>query len=216
MDPEAITLRVHIAFGFVALFAGVGAIATRKGGRRHRRAGRTYVYAMAGVTATALGLFAFEQSTARQFLALVAVFSFYFAFAGYRTLSRKRPGDEPTAVDWVALGCLALAGLGILAFGARFWLAGNDFAPVLLVFGAIATVVAANDGRTFSGRREGGTWLGEHVFRMGAGYIATVTAFSSVNFLFLPLVARWLWPTIVGVPAIAWAIRHYEAAFGLR
>lgn len=50
---------------------------------------------------------------------------------------------------------------------------------------------------------------------MGAGYIATVTAFSTVNFLFLPLVARWLWPTVVGLPAIAHAIRRYEREVGV-
>lgn len=216
MDPEALTLWIHIAAGFLALFAGLGALATKKGGRRHRRAGRAYVYAMAVVAGTALALFAFEQSTARQFLSLIAIFSFYFAFSGYRVLSRKRQADEPTPVDWVAVACLGLASLGILAVGGGFWLAGNGFAPVLLVFGTIGSAFAAGDLLAFSGRRAGGTWLGEHVLRMGAGYIATVSAFSSVNFLFLPTVARWLWPTAVGVPAIAWAIRHYEARFGLR
>lgn len=216
MDAEAVTLGVHVLAGFLALFAGVGAIATKKGGLRHRRAGKTYVYAMVVVAATSIGLLAFEQSTTRQFLALIAVFSFYFVFAGYRALGRKRPDASVSTVDWLAVGILVAASLGILAFGVTFWLAGNGFASVLLVFGAIGTGVGLADGATFAGYREGGTWLGEHVFRMGAGYIATLSAFSSVNFLFLPMVARWLWPTAVGVPAIAWAIRHYEAEFGLR
>ena len=80
--------------GFVALFAGVGALATEKGGLRHRRLGRVYVYGMAVVSGTALGLLAIDQSVARVFLGLVAVVSFYFAFSGYRVLSRKSRADD--------------------------------------------------------------------------------------------------------------------------
>ena len=111
---------------------------------------------------------------------------------------------------------MASASLGILAFGIWFWVAGDSFAPVMLVFGAIGAFVAAIDILTFEGMRAAGTWLGQHVFRMGAASVATITAVSSVNFDFLPLVARWLWPTVVGIPAIAWAIVHYETRFDLR
>lgn len=215
VTAEAVTVWIHVAAGFLALFAGVVAIATRKGGRRHRRSGRAYVYGMAVVAATALGLFGFAQTADRTVLALIAVFSFYFAFSGYRVLSRKRPDAKATGVDRVAVALLALASVGILGLGGLFWLDGNDFAPVLLVFGAIGTVFAVNDAAVFRDWRSGGTWIGEHVLRMGAGYIATVTAFSTVNFLFVPLVVRWLWPTAIGTPAIAYAIRRYEREFGL-
>lgn len=216
MDPEAITLGAHVLAGFVALFAGLVAIATTKGGRRHRRGGRIYVHAMAFVSGSALVLLGFEQSFARQFLALIAIFSFYFAFSGYRVLSRKRPTDGATAVDWAAVGVFAVASLGILLFGGRLWLANEGMAPVLLVFGGIGAAFSGGDVLSFAGRREGGTWIGGHVARMGGGYIATVTAFSTVNFAFLPVAARWLWPTVVGAPAIALAIRHYESEFGFR
>lgn len=215
VTAETATLWVHIAFGFLALFAGLIAIATRKGGRRHRRAGRAYVYGMAVVTATALGLFGFAQTTDRTVLALIAIFSFYFAVSGYRVLSRKRPDAGARGVDWLAVGLLVLASVGILSLGGLFWLDGNDFAPVLLVFGAIGSVFAANDVAVFLDLRSGGTWVGEHVLRMGAGYVATVTAFSTVNFVFLPELARWLLPTLIGSPAIGWAIVHYEREFGL-
>ena len=212
---EAVTLAAHVLVGFVALFAGLGALGTSKGRRRHRRFGRAYIVAMAAVSGTALALYPMDPGPARQFLALIAVFSFYFAFSGYRVLSRKRPADDPAAVDWVAVGLFGLASAGLVATGVLQYRAGSDFAPVLLVFGAIGTGFAVTDVWKFRRDTEAGAWVGEHVIRMGAGYIATVTAFSSVNFLFLPLVARWLWPTLLGTPLLVYFGRVYEDRFGV-
>jgi uncharacterized membrane protein len=210
---ETWTLWVHIAAGFAALFAGIGALATEKGGRRHRRFGRGYVYSMAVVSGTAIALYAIEPGFWRLFLGLVAVFSFYFAFSGYRVLSRKRPGDRPGTVDWGAVGVFGVASLGIVGMGLRMYLDGGSFAPVLLVFGGIGTAMGVGDLRGFRRDAERGEWIGQHVRRMGAGYIATVSAFSAVNFMFLPPVARWLWPTVLGTPLLIYFGRTYEAKF---
>lgn len=209
-----VTLGLHVVAGFVALFAGGGALVTKKGGRRHRRLGRIFVYAMAVVSATAVALFVVEASTIRMFLVFVAVFSFYFAFSGYRVLSRKRPDDGPTRVDWLAVALLASSGLGMGWTGLAGPFAGSGFATVALVFAVIAVAFAAADVRGFSTPSDGGReWFFEHLARMGAAYIATVSAFSAVNFLFLPGVVRWLWPTLVGTPLIAYWSRRYRRRF---
>ncbi|MEO5570718.1 MAG: hypothetical protein ABIT08_00225 [Bacteroidia bacterium] len=44
-------------------------------------------------------------------------------------------------------------------------------------------------------------------------YIATVSAFSAVNFNFLPTVIQWLWPTIIGVPLLLMWINFYKRKF---
>ncbi|MBC9987634.1 MULTISPECIES: hypothetical protein [unclassified Haloferax] len=208
---EDATLGVHILAGFAALFAGFGAIVTTKGGRRHRRAGRIYVAGMTVVAVTSLALFALAPTRGRTFLALVAVFSYYFVFSGDRVLSRKRPTDGPEPLDWVAVGLLTAAGVGLLAMGALRFLAGDGFAAVMLVFGAAGTGFGVRDLVTFRRERAASReWFFEHIGRMGGGYIATVTAFSSVNFDFLPTVAAWLWPTVVGTPLIVAAIRKYR------
>jgi uncharacterized membrane protein len=206
---ESAVLGAHILAGFLALFAGIGAFVTRKGGRRHRLSGRTYVFAMAFVSGSALVLFVLDATVIRQFLALVAVFSFYFAFSGYRVLSRKRPADDPGVVDWVGVGLFGAASVGLLAMGGVWYLDGDGFAPVILVFGGIGTVFAVRDLRLFRAESEPGAWVEEHITRMGAGYIATVSAFSSVNFTFLPTVARWLWPTVLGTPLVFLLVRRY-------
>jgi len=210
-----VTLGVHVVTGFLALFAGAVALGTEKGGRRHRRAGRTYVYAMAVVSASAVALFLLDPTRFRGFLALVAVFSFYFAFAGYRALSRKRPGDDPGTVDWVATGALGVASLGLVGMAGWLFRDGSDFGVVMGVFGAIGVAFAGMDARSFRRESEPGAWIAGHAVRMGAGYIATVSAFSAVNFQFLPPILRWLWPTLVGTPLLFVLVRRYEKRFGV-
>jgi hypothetical protein len=36
-----------------------------------------------------------------------------------------------------------------------------------------------------------------------------------VNFDFLPTAARWLWPTLLGSPLLAYAVGRYERRFGV-
>ena len=44
-------------------------------------------------------------------------------------------------------------------------------------------------------------------------WIAAVSAFSVVNFTFLPLAVRWLWPTAIGTPLIAVWVTIYKIRF---
>ncbi len=211
---ETLTLDTHVLAGFLALFSGLGALLTVKGGRRHRLFGRVYVGSMAFVSGSALLLFALAPTPDRRFLASIAVFSFYFVFTGYRVLSRKRPDDDPRAIDWTAAGLLCVAGLALLGMGALRLGAGTSFGTVLVVFGGIGVGFGVRDLQQFrTGESEPRAWFFEHLTRMTAGYIATVTAFSTVNFVFLPTVLRWLWPTLVGTPTIFLAVRRYEKQF---
>ena len=211
VNAELATLWTHVAAGVLALGAGAAALGTKKGGRRHRLAGRTFVYAMAVVAATAIALYPLGPTDFRLFLVLVAIFSFYFAYSGYRALSRKRPADGPGSRDWVATGLLLVASAGMVAMGGRWALADRSFAPVLIVFGTIGLAFGGGDVRRFRQQRdERPAWMVAHLQRMLGAYIATVSAFSAVNFQFLPPVVRWLWPTAVGVPIIIVLARKYE------
>src|SRR5215471_2643954 len=102
MEALVTTIRlIHISAGTIALFLAPLAMLTVKGGRAHRRWGKIYFWAMAVVAATAVVMALWRPQI---FLALLAVFSFYMAFTGYRTLSRKRPaqGERAAALDWTA------------------------------------------------------------------------------------------------------------------
>lgn len=208
---EAI-LVVHVAAGALALVAGAGAIATEKGGRRHVRAGRTYVLGMAVVVVTALPLSAVE---ADYFLFAIAVFSGYLVLTGYRVLSRKRPTPgEAAPVDWAAHLTMIAFGLAMLALGAADVMAGDDLGWALATFGGIGLVLAGREVRSIrTPADDPRAWFFEHIVFMGAGYIATVTAAVTVNLTMLPPLVRWLGPTLVGTPAIVLTTVKYRRQF---
>src|SRR5687767_5058862 len=91
---------VHVLAGMTALVVAPVAMITAKGGPAHRRWGKVYFWMMAVVAVTAIPLGLWRPN---YFLMLVAVFSFYFAFRGYRALLRKHPErDAAGALDWSA------------------------------------------------------------------------------------------------------------------
>lgn len=109
-------LAVHIAAGFGSFLLAPVALVTAKGGRQHRRWGMVYLWSMGAVAATALPMALYRPVL---FLAMVAIFSFYAAFSGYRVLKLKDLARGGTAkpVDWFAAAgtfgssaCLAASG----------------------------------------------------------------------------------------------------------
>ena len=209
-----VTLWIHVLAGTVALAVAPIALVTLKGGPAHRRWGKVYFWGMAVVAATAI-VVAFWRSIL--FLMLTAVFSFYAALSGYRVLYRKRPdlGQRPSALDWVAAGITlaasaALMGLGILKPTPRF----QELSTVAIAFGVVGLALSGLDVLRFvrppADKR---AWWYQHMSNMMGSYIAAVTAFSVVNFHFLPTTLRWLWPTLVGTPLIAIWITYYRRRF---
>lgn len=208
-------LVVHIGMGLVAFVCAPVALATAKGGKTHRRWGKIYFWAMAGVAATALALSILLPIL---FLALVAVFSFYAAFSAYRILSLKDLGRGGRAqwFDWAA-ALVTFATSGVLA-----WI--GAFRPQLVpgtgliaeVFGAIGMVIAARSMGTFlRPPAEKQFWWYLHMSGMIGSYIAAVAAFSVVNLSphFGNAWWVWLWPVMVGIPALEIWKRSYRAKF---
>src|SRR4051812_9670375 len=113
-----VLLGVHIAAGFTAFFLAPGALATAKGGKAHRLFGKIYFWAMAVVAVTAL-IMATSAFRPNPFLALVAVFSFYAAFIGYRVLYQKNfsAGQGPQSIDWIFALITLFSSLGLIGLG---------------------------------------------------------------------------------------------------
>jgi len=201
---------IHIFFGGIALFVAPSAMLTRKGGLWHRRWGKIYFWSMAVVAATAVVMSLIRSGL---FFLLVALFSFYLAFTGYRILYRKTPQQRPNRADWTAVSIMLIGSLTLVAYGVYLMLT-SSFGTVAIVFGAIGIFLAMTDIRAFLNHpTEKQAWWYTHMTRMLAAYIATVTAFSVVNFQFLPPVARWLWATIVGTLGIVIWTRYYRKKF---
>ncbi len=219
-----ILLALHIACGATGFVCAPVALATAKGGKTHRGWGKVYFWAMAGVAATALVL---SFSLPIYFLAMVAVFSFYACFAAYRVLYLKdlHKGGKPLLWDWLAALTTAAASALLCAMGfvkpalmgvGIIWIAGHPVSIVSVVFGAIGVRLAMNSIADFlKPPQEKMFWWHSHLQGMIGSYIAALTAFSAVN-----LSARfgaawwvWLWPTMLGVPAIAIWTAYYKRKF---
>jgi uncharacterized membrane protein len=222
-----ILLALHIACGVTGFICAPVALATAKGGKTHRRWGKIYFWAMAGVAATALAL---SFALPIYFLAMVAVFSFYACFAAYRILYLKNlnKGGRPLAIDWLAavvtvlsssllflMGFLkpALMAVGVIE------VAGHPVSIVSIIFGLLGVRLGLSSISTFlKPPQEKMFWWFEHMKGMIASYIAAMTAFSAVNIgpYFGAAWWVWLWPTIIGVPAISIWTAYYKKKFAPR
>src|ERR1700733_1075733 len=217
-------LALHIACGVVAFVCAPVALSTAKGGKTHRRWGKIYFWAMAGVAVTALIL---SFALPIFFLAMVAVFSFYSAFAGYRILALKDmyTGARPKAVDWVAAVITGLSSFLLFLMGflkpqlmgvGVVQIAGHTVRIVFVVFGIIGMRMGqASIAGFLNPPTEKMFWWFAHMQGMLGSYIAALTAFSAVNLTrwFGAAWWVWLWPTIIGAPAIAVWTADYKKQF---
>jgi hypothetical protein len=207
---ELLVLWTHIGAGVLAVLAGLVALGTKKGGLAHRRAGTGFVASMAAVAATAIVLYPLGPTRFRLILALIALFSFYLVFSGYRVLTGGLSTNEAAPIDWIGVAVVLLAGGGLLVAGLLWALRGQAFGPVFLAFGAIGTAFGGLDARRFRSEETSGPRIVLHLQRMLAGYIAAISAVSAVNLTALPPYVSWLWPTVVGTPLIYWWSRRYS------
>ncbi len=199
-------LALHVTAGAVALAAGPVAMAAPKGRTLHRMSGRAYAIAMAGTAASALIL---AVATRNLLLLVIAVFSFFLVFNGWRALSQRRlhEGQGARWFDWLVSGLTLAFSAGLLADG----LAGRGDVTSLF-FGTGGIFLAVRELRILKGRIRPGAWLVRHVTGMSAAYIATVSAFAVVTLTFLPRPVAFIAPTLIGTPIITWVVTRLTLA----
>ena len=196
----AVLLVIHITAGVTALAAATVALLTVKGGPRHVRAGRVYAWAMTVICVTAVPL---AIAGSDLLLGLVAVFSFYLVFAGWR-FARNASG-RPRGVDWAAVAVMGLTGMAMWGYGGALFLRGDSQWVTLAVFGFIAVALSATDLRYHRApARAGRQRIARHLTNMLAGTIATVTAVVVVNVETRPEWLAWILPTLLITPLIVW------------
>lgn len=209
-------LALHIVAGFIALATGGIALAASKGRNTHNLSGRIFFYAMMLVTLTALLLSLIKDLS---FLLMIAVFSGYMAYTGYRAMHFFRKQKHLTIIDKTLWGCATLFALWMLlhalqlSFPLPSWQFRFDsFALILMVFGLILGRFVLQDffachSPSTSTKNQ---WLPLHIVRMCGAYIATFTAFLVVNVTVQPAFIPWLLPTLLGTPLISYFIRKYQ------
>ena len=210
MDLFKSLLVIHIIAGSISFLVAPIALIVKKGSRNHRLWGKIFFYSMVIVAVTAVILAPMHNNL---FLTLVAVFSFYLAFSGYRAIYRKAAYQTGKAkfIDWFfcilnALFSGTFLVVGIMQLPAAFGI-------ISIVFGSIGTMLSLRDALSFvRPSSEKHKWLFSHMIGMIAAYIAAVSAFSAVNlnFEWLPPAIQWLWPTIIGVPLMNRWVKSYK------
>jgi uncharacterized membrane protein len=211
-------LTLHIAGGTMAFLLAPVALITAKGGKQHKRWGKVYLWAMGVVAATAVPMAFFFPV---RFLALVSVFSFYFAFSGYRVLRLKElaRGASAAPIDWIA-GIITFATSALLAWMSWFRPASIEVIPIVgVIFGFIGMRAAAGQMISFVRKpKEKMFWWYTHLGNFIGSYIAAWSAFSVVTLA--PRLGNhwyvWLWPVMVGVPAIVATTAYYKRKFTAR
>ena len=166
--------------------------------------GRVYAIAMTVIVLTALPLAVLGASV---FLLLIAVFSFYLVFAGWR-FARNRIG-RPHPADWCAAAILGFTGVGMWIYGVFLVIGGSGQWVTMLIFGVIAVALSLVDGQYHLGlmrsrARSGVKRVQRHLTNMLAGTIATVTAVVVTNTDLDPVWLPWILPTLVITPLIVW------------
>lgn len=193
-------LFLHILCGSLSLGSSALSIASKKGQPAHRLFGKIYFWGMVGIFLTAIPLAIFGLNV---FLFLIAIFSFYLAFAGFRFATNRE--GVPRLIDWLAVVLMLGSGVGMLLLGLKYYSDDNEQYITLLVFGLLALFLAYNDWAVFKKRAATGQRrIKRHLTNMLAGTIAVLTAFLVTNFSTEPEWLLWLAPTILLTPLIIW------------
>ena len=122
-----VLLPIHTLSGALALVSAAVALYSVKGKRTHILSGRIYFWSTVAIFLTAIPM---TIASSNIFLFLIAIFSFYLAFAGMR-FARNRNG-VPTRPDWLAVFSMMLSGIGMWALAA-FYLANESCKSIVLI-----------------------------------------------------------------------------------
>lgn len=206
-------LFIHILFGSIAFIVAPIALIVKKGSHSHRKWGKVFFWSMTIVAFTALIMAPMHRNL---FLTLVAVFSFYLAFSGYRALYRKDAYKTKRSafIDWFFAILNSLFSLSLLIYGIVRLPAA--FGIISIVFGCIGFSLGLRDIVSFlRPSPDRYKWFFSHMTGMVAAYIAALSAFSAVNlnFEWMPTVVQWLWPTLIGTPLLSIWIAGYKRKF---
>ena len=199
-------LYLHILAGFISLGIAYFLLFTKKGNKRHKKLGMIYVYGMSTIFVTAIPLSLLGEFN--PFLFVIAIFSFYLAFSGYRQ-GRDRNGAREQ-IDKVLGLFITTTGILFYYMAVSLFLIKDSMWITSVLFGSIALVLGINDFRRMKIVERPNFYdrSNLHLNLMLAGTIATTTAFIVTIEPFATIWFNWVAPTIVGTPIIIYFSRR--------
>ena len=198
-----ILLTCHVAAGTVSLICAFIAISVKKGRKVHNLVGRIYFIAMMGVALTSVPVAIIRPNA---MLFLVALFSSYMAYVGWRfgRQSRLKTETKPI-VEWA----MVVVAVVMVGYGFFSVMTGTPMGWVVVAFGGIGLQFAITDLKVAKIKLDFANRMAAHLQHMLGGTIATVTAVLVQQVVTRMeagnpwAVAVWLAPTVVITPMIA-------------
>jgi hypothetical protein len=195
-----INLFIHIIGGVIALGIAPIALSLSKWSKAHKVFGWVFFGGMTAIFITSCVL-----SVAKNipFLFMIGVFSYYAVLSGIRSIQHKNIHSKGKIgkLDWSLAVISGLFNLAFIIYGVINL--PNTLGILAILFGAGGmTMVAGNVVFFLNGSKDKKYWYYTHAGHMVGGFIATVTAFSVQTMHFMPDLLQWLWPTLLGVPAM--------------
>lgn len=118
--------------------------------------------------------------------------------------------------DLIITGIALIAYIGLIGWGIQVISHSGEqaFGYISVAFGIVGLRFSVQElkyiRKATSGKMD---WWFRHMQGMMASYIATLSAFSAVNLVFLPTVIRWLWPTVIGGTVLYFWENYYKKKF---
>lgn len=206
-------MAIHILGGSIALFAGAGALAVRKGGPWHARLGTAFFLSMLVMTSTGAVIAALMPERGTMLVGILTCYLVATAWVAARHRSGQAGTFERVAL-LVALGCA----VGQFVFG--YWALQRpggrlDLLPYQahLIFGALAALAATLDLNMILRKRIGaGQRIVRHLWRMSAALVIAASSFFQGQQDEFPEAVRgsplWYLPPLLALAALGyWVVR---------
>lgn len=203
-------IYVHAFFGGIGLITGMISIIVKKGSPLHKKSGKLFSFSM--ILSAVISLFiARMPGHENLFLFLIGVFTIYLVLAGNRALTLK-PSIKAKAdwVDYSVSGTMLFVSIIMLIVGAVGMYQKVNNSILYAFFGAFGLFMSVRDLQTFKVfTTKKNAWLINHLGRMIAALIASITAFIVAG-LNIGSLAAWITPTIIGTAYIIYWTRKFK------
>ncbi len=194
-----VLLPIHILAGTIALIGAALAVSSEKGKKLHILSGKTYFLSMVAIFLTAIPMSILNSDI----FFLIAIFSFYLAFAGMR-FAKNRKGIA-TIGDWITVGLMLFSGVGMWTLATIYFINDDSQYATLIVFGLLALALGSADFISYKNQTATGKErISRHLTNMMGGTIAVITAVLVVNVNIEPVWIWWVLPTALITPVISW------------
>ena len=203
---------VHAFLGGIGLITGIGSILVKKGGPIHQKLGKAFSFGIIGSSLISLPI-AWMPGHRNLFLFLIGIFTIYLVVIGNRSLGFKRKAKATTG-DYAVSSVMLLFSLFMLIFGIYGLFNSLVNSILYVIFGSFGLVLLRGDYKFYREHGNGGNeWLLNHLSKMLAALIASVTAFIVAGLNMGSLLA-WILPSVIGTVLIIYWRRKMKIPVG--